>query len=78
MNSQKNKRKPATPRRYAVRFEGPAEVEQLGELTTNLEIAVTRAIRHHERTGYKIWVFALKDGQTVYRLERAALGAVAQ
>jgi hypothetical protein len=68
-NGKKSKRKPANPARYAVRFEGTDGIEQLGELTTNLEMAVTRAIRHHERYGCKIWVFSLRTGKTEYRLE---------
>ena len=70
---KKSARKRANPPRYAVRFEGTDGIEQLGEITINLEKAVTRAIRHWDTYGLKVWVFCLKDGRTVSRKERDAV-----
>lgn len=73
--SFKRSTEPARPR-YSVRTDGPRGIEEIGSgIDLNAEVAFAR--RHHGATGQKTWVWDVRSGLTLHRIERgeAAQGA---
>lgn len=66
--SSKRSIEPARPR-YSVRTDGPRGIEEIGTGTDlNAEIAFAR--RHHSATRQKTWIWDIRTGMTVHRIER--------
>jgi hypothetical protein len=66
--SSKRSIEPARPR-YSVRTDGPRGIEEIGTgIDLNAEIAFAR--RHHGATRQKTWIWDIRTGMTVHRIER--------
>ena len=62
-------RMPPQPARYSVRAEtehGNTEIS----IGTDMAAQIQCAEQHHSKHGSKVWVWSLKTGRTVFRLER--------
>ena len=67
----KIERKPPQPTRFCTRVETAEGIKELG-ISADLKKEIARAISHHSKHGLKTWVWNLRTGVTVHRLERVA------
>ena len=65
----KCKREAAHPTRYIVRVETPEGIKDVA-MGTDLSEMLGRARRQHAIDGLKTWVWNVRTGQTVLRIER--------
>ena len=70
-----------TPRpRYSARVETPKGIREIG-FGADLKKELARVKRHHEKHGFKVWVWDIRTGLTIpesrfERVDAAAGGAV--
>ena len=67
--TQPKKKRNRAPVRYSVRIERAGEIQEIG-IGTDLKKEIDFAERYHTKHGLKIWVWNVRTGVTLHRIER--------
>ena len=68
MNEKKKQRK-RPPERFCVQVHDGSTMSEIG-INTDLTKAKAIARRHHSEHNWKTWVWSVRTGETLFRLER--------